>query len=151
MIIGVPKEIKTQEHRVGLVPSSVKEMTTLGHKVLVEHGAGCGINFSDADYNAAGALICDSASDIFANSDMIVKVKEPQPQEYKMLRNGQILFTYLHLAADSEEAQALMKSGAICIAYETVTGARGGLPLLAPMSEIAGRLSVLEGTHYRDL
>jgi alanine dehydrogenase len=100
MIIGVPKEIKTQEHRVGLVPSSVKEMTTLGHKVLVEHGAGSGINFSDADYNAAGAMICDSAHEIFANSDMIVKVKEPQPQECKMLRNGQILFTYLHLAAD---------------------------------------------------
>jgi len=148
MIIGVPKEIKTQEHRVGLVPSSVKEMKAQGHHILVEHNAGAGINFSDADYIAAGATICDTAAEIFSKSDMIVKVKEPQPQECKMLRPGQILFTYLHLAADPEQAHELMKSGAICIAYETVTGTKGGLPLLAPMSEIAGRLSVLEGTHY---
>jgi alanine dehydrogenase len=149
MIVGVPKEIKAQEHRVGLVPASVREFTGHGHKVLVEAGAGAGINFSDADYVSAGAEICKSAEEIFKRADMIIKVKEPQPGECKMLREGQIIFTYLHLAADPEQAKGLMESKSISIAYETVTGANGrGLPLLAPMSEIAGRLSVQVGAHY---
>lgn len=149
MIIGVPKEIKVQEHRVGLVPASVREFVSHGHKVLVESGAGAGINFTDADYQAMGAEIVGNAPDIFARADMIIKVKEPQPQECKMLRDGQILFTYLHLAADPAQAKALMESKSVCIAYETVTGAGGrGLPLLAPMSEIAGRLSIQVGGAY---
>ena len=149
MIIGVPKEIKAQEHRVGMVPSSVRECVAHGHQVLVEQGAGAGINFTDEDYRAAGAEICAGASDIFEKSDMIVKVKEPQPQECKMLREGQVLFTYLHLAADPQQAQGLLKSGCIAIAYETVTGPKGrGLPLLAPMSEIAGRLAIQVGGAY---
>lgn len=149
MRVGVPKEIKKQEHRVGLVPSSVREFITHGHQVLVETGAGAGIGFSDDAYIAAGATIAGTAADVFARSDMIVKVKEPQPQECAMLRDGQILFTYLHLAADKPQAEGLAKSGCIAIAYETVTGADGrSLPLLAPMSEIAGRLSVQVGAHY---
>lgn len=149
MIIGVPKEIKAQEHRVGLVPASVREFVSHGHKVLVESGAGAGINFTDADYEAMGAEIVRKAADIFAVADMIIKVKEPQPQECAMLREGQILFTYLHLAADAEQAQALVKSKAVCIAYETVTGIGGRrLPLLEPMSEIAGRLSIQVGGAY---
>jgi len=148
MIIGVPKEIKTLEHRVGLVPSSVKEFVAHGHEVLVESGAGAAINFTDAIYEAAGATIIQSAEEIFATADMIIKVKEPQPQECKMLREGQVLFTYLHLAADKAQAQGLMDSGCVAIAYETVTGADGrSLPLLAPMSEIAGRLSVQVGAY----
>ncbi len=147
MIIGVPKEIKTLEHRVGLVPSSVKEFTSRGHTVLVEKNAGFAINFTDEHYKKAGAEICDSAAEIFARADMIVKVKEPQPQECAMLRENQILFTYLHLAADKPQAEALMKSGCIAIAYETVTGRDGrSLPLLQPMSEIAGRLSISVGS-----
>ncbi len=149
MIIGVPKEIKTLEHRVGLVPSSVVEFVRNGHEVLVETGAGVAINFTDADYKAAGAKIAANAEDIFQKADTIVKVKEPQPQECEMLREGQVLFTYLHLAADPAQAKALMKSGATCIAYETVTGADGrNLPLLQPMSEIAGRLSVQVGSYH---
>ncbi len=149
MIIGVPKEIKAQEHRVGLVPNSVKEFTSKGHKVLVESGAGAGINFTDADYQAMGAEIIQGPKAIFAKADMIIKVKEPQPQECKMLRDGQVLFTYLHLAADPEQAQGLIDSKCVAIAYETVTGAGGkGLPLLAPMSEIAGRLSIQVGGAY---
>ncbi len=149
MLIGVPKEIKTLEHRVGLVPASVKELTSRGHHVLVETGAGAGINFSDKHYEAAGAKIAGTAKEIFDRAEMIIKVKEPQPQEIKMLREGQILFTYLHLAADPEQAKGLMESGAVCIAYETVTGADGrSLPLLQPMSEIAGRLSIQVGAHY---
>jgi alanine dehydrogenase len=149
MRIGVPKEIKKQENRVGLVPASVREFTGKGHSVLVETGAGSGIGFSDEAYRSAGAEIAASASDVFAKADMIVKVKEPQPQECAMLRSGQILFTYLHLAPDPEQAQGLLKSGCIAIAYETVTGPDGrGLPLLAPMSEVAGRLSVQIGAHY---
>ncbi|MCC6597346.1 MAG: alanine dehydrogenase [Alphaproteobacteria bacterium] len=149
MLIGVPKEIKTLEHRVGLVPSSVKEFVRHGHEVLIETGAGAGINFTDAHYQEAGAKIAASASDIFAKADMIVKVKEPQPQECAMLREGQIIFTYLHLAADKPQAEALMKSGAVCIAYETVTDADGrSLPLLQPMSEIAGRLSIQVGGYH---
>ena len=149
MIVGVPKEIKAQEHRVGLVPASVREFAAHGHKVLIERGAGAGINFTDDDYRVCGAEICESAADIFARADMIIKVKEPQPQECKMLRPGQVLFTYLHLAADPEQAKRLMESGCVAIAYETVTGTGGrGLPLLAPMSEIAGRLSIQVGGAY---
>jgi alanine dehydrogenase len=149
MIVGVPKEIKAQEHRVGLVPSSVKEFTAHGHSVLVETGAGAGINYTDADYEVSGATICQSAAEIFEKADLIIKVKEPQPQECKMLRAGQVLFTYLHLAADPAQARGLMDSKCVAIAYETVTGPGGRrLPLLEPMSEIAGRLSIQVGGAY---
>jgi alanine dehydrogenase len=148
MLIGVPKEIKTQEFRVGLTPTSVREYVRHGHKVMVETKAGAGIQASDDEYRAAGAEVLPSAADIFAKADMIVKVKEPQPQECRMLRKGQILFTYLHLAADAKQAQGLMDSGAVAIAYETVTSATGGLPLLAPMSEVAGRMSVHIGAYH---
>lgn len=149
MIVGCPKEIKAQEHRVGLVPSSVKEYVNHGHKVIIETGAGAGINFTDEDYKQAGAEIRNTAKEIFYEADMIVKVKEPQAQECKMLREDQILFTYLHLAADPAQAQGLMDSGCVAIAYETVTGRDGkGLPLLAPMSEVAGRLGTIVGSHY---
>lgn len=149
MLVGVPKEIKKQEHRVGLVPSSVREFVERGHQVIVETNAGAAIGFSDDVYRAAGAVIAPTAAEIFQKADMIVKVKEPQAQECAMLREDQILFTYLHLAADKEQAEGLVKSGCIAIAYETVTGADGrSLPLLAPMSEIAGRLSVQVGAHY---
>src|SRR2546428_6604838 len=148
MLIGVPKEIKTHEYRVGLVPGSVRELVVHGHKVLVETGAGVGIGFSDDDYRAAGAEIAPDAKVVFAAADMIVKVKEPQPGEIAALRKGQILFTYLHLAADKAQTEGLIRSGATCIAYETVTDARGGLPLLAPMSEVAGRMAVHVGAHY---
>lgn len=149
MLIGVPKEIKTLEHRVGLVPSSVKELVSRGHAVMVETGAGEGINFSDADYAQAGAQIISTAAEIFAKAEMIIKVKEPQLHECKMLREGQILFTYLHLAADPAQAKALVDSKCVAIAYETVTGDDGrGLPLLEPMSEIAGRLSIQVGSFY---
>lgn len=149
MKIGCPKEIKKQEHRVGLVPASVKELVAHGHAVMVETGAGQGIGFTDDHYKAAGATIVSDAKTIFASNDMIVKVKEPQPQECAMLRRDQILFTYLHLAPDPDQARALIDSGCVAIAYETVTGADGrSLPLLAPMSEIAGRLSTQVGAHY---
>lgn len=149
MRVGVPREIKKQEHRVGLIPSSVKEFVRHGHSVMVETGAGAGIGFSDDAYMAAGAKVVPTPAEIFAQCDMIVKVKEPQPQECAMLRADQILFTYLHLAADREQAEGLIKSKCVAIAYETVTGAGGkGLPLLAPMSEVAGRLSVQVGAHY---
>lgn len=149
MIVGVPKEIKTQEHRVGLVPASVREFLAHGHKILVETGAGAGINFTDEDYAQSGAEIVQTASEIFKRADMIIKVKEPQPSECQMLREGQILFTYLHLAADKKQAEGLIESKCIAIAYETVTGQHGeGLPLLAPMSEIAGRLSIQVGAAY---
>jgi alanine dehydrogenase len=148
MLIGVPKEIKNHEYRVGLVPASVRELVHHGHTVLVETKAGSGIGFDDAAYQAAGATIATSAADIFAKADMIVKVKEPQPVECKMLRKGQLLYTYLHLAPDPEQTEGLIKSGCTAIAYETVTSARGGLPLLAPMSEVAGRMSVQVGAHY---
>ena len=148
MLIGVPKEIKNHEYRVGLIPSSVRELIHHGHKVLVETKAGAGIGFDDAAYKAAGATIAAKASDIFAKADMIVKVKEPQANECKMLRKGQLLYTYLHLAPDPEQTKGLIKSGCTAIAYETVTSARGGLPLLAPMSEVAGRMSVQVGAHY---
>ena len=149
MIIGVPKEIKAQEHRVGLVPSSVRECVAHGHRVLIENGAGAGINYTDGDYEASGAEIVKTAGDIFAKADMIIKVKEPQPNECKLLREGQVLFTYLHLAADPQQAKDLMASKCVAIAYETVTGPGGRrLPLLEPMSEIAGRLSIQVGGAY---
>ena len=142
MRIGVPQEIKNHEYRVGLTPMSVREFVEHGHEVLVQAGAGERIGMSDSDYQAAGARIVADAAAVFAQADMVVKVKEPQPQECAMLRPGQILYTYLHLAPDPEQTAALVKSGAICVAYETITGANGGLPLLAPMSEVAGRMSI---------
>ena len=148
MKVGVPKEIKNHEYRVGLTPASVRELTSRGHQVLVQSGAGAAIGLSDALYQAAGATLVADAPQVFAQADMIVKVKEPQPQECAMLREGQILYTYLHLAPDPEQTKALVKSGAICIAYETITGAGGGLPLLAPMSEVAGRMSVQAGAAH---
>ncbi|MBT1445454.1 alanine dehydrogenase [Shewanella sp. JM162201] len=145
MIIGVPKEIKNHEYRVGMVPSSVRELTLRGHQVYVETAAGGGIGFTDKDYSDAGATILATAAEVFAKSDMIVKVKEPQAVERAMLRHDQILFTYLHLAPDLPQTEELVASGAVCIAYETVTDDRGGLPLLAPMSEVAGRMSIQAG------
>ncbi len=147
MLIGVPKEIKDNEYRVGMVPGSIRECVHHGHSVIVETNAGGGIGATDADYQSAGATIVDSAEKVFAEADMVVKVKEPQVVERKMLREGQILFTYLHLAPDPEQTKDLVKSGAVCIAYETVTDRHGGLPLLAPMSEVAGRMSVQAGAH----
>jgi alanine dehydrogenase len=147
MRIGVPKEIKNHEYRVGLVPSSVQELVHNGHQVMVQKDAGVGAGLSDADYVAAGAVIVDSADQIFAEADMIVKVKEPLAVERKKLRKGQILFTYLHLAPDAEQTHDLIASGAICIAYETVTASNGSLPLLTPMSEVAGRLAPQVGAH----
>ncbi len=141
MHIGCPKEIKPQEFRVGMTPSAAFEAIKAGHTVTIETNAGAGAGFSDADYVAVGARIAGTAKDVFAAADMIVKVKEPQSGERKMLREGQILFTYLHLAPDPEQTKDLLASGATCIAYETVTDDRGGLPLLAPMSEVAGRLA----------
>jgi alanine dehydrogenase len=142
MRIGIPTEIKSDEFRVGLVPGSVRELTARGHEVIVQSGAGDGIFADDAAYRKAGALIAASADDVFQQADMIVKVKEPQPTEWKLLRPDQILFTYLHLAPDPKQAVGLMASGVAAIAYETVTDINGGLPLLAPMSEVAGRLSI---------
>src|ERR1700675_3402657 len=147
MLIGVPKEIKTHEYRVGLVPGSVRELVHHGHKVVVESGAGLAIGFDDKAYEAASAGILARAADVFAVAELIVKVKEPQPEEVRALREDQLLFTYLHLAADLAQAEGLIKSGAIAIAYETVTDARGGLPLLAPMSEVAGRMAIQVGAH----
>ncbi|MGB3723609.1 MAG: alanine dehydrogenase [Pacificimonas sp.] len=149
MKIGVPKEIKVHEYRVGMTPTSVFELTGAGgHDVYVETGAGAGIDFSDADYEAAGAKILPGPEAVFDAADMIVKVKEPQLHECAWLKPHQTLFTYLHLAADKPQAEALMKSGATCIAYETVTDKLGALPLLRPMSQVAGRLSVQAGAHY---
>ena len=147
MRIGVPKEIKVHEYRVGLVPAAARELVEAGHEVLVQTGAADGIGFSDADYLRVGAKIAATAAEIFAASDMIVKVKEPQPQECAMLRKGQILYTYLHLAPDPKQTEALVKSGATCIAYETVTAPDGSLPLLTPMSEVAGRMSIQVGAY----
>jgi alanine dehydrogenase len=148
MHIGIPREIKVHEYRVGLTPPSVAELTARGHSVTVETGAGAGIDFTDAHYVAAGATIAPGPEAVFAAADMIVKVKEPQLHECAWLRPEQTLFTYLHLAADKPQAEALMASGATCIAYETVTDRGGGLPLLRPMSEVAGRMSVQVGAHY---
>ena len=147
MKVGVPKEIKVHEYRVGLTPSSVREVVAHGHAVLVQTQAGGGIGATDADYERAGATIVGGAAEVFAGADMIVKVKEPQSVERKMLRDGQVLFTYLHLAPDPDQARDLIESRAICVAYETVTSPSGGLPLLAPMSEVAGRMSVQAGAH----
>lgn len=147
MILGVPKEIKNQEYRVGLVPSSVKELISNGHKVIVQHNAAIGIGFTDECYKEVGAIINHNPEEIFKQSDMIIKVKEPQLNECKMLREEQILFTYLHLAPDPKQSEALKKSGCIAVAYETVTDCFNRLPLLAPMSEIAGRLSIQAGAH----
>jgi alanine dehydrogenase len=148
MLIGLPTEIKNHEYRVGLTPASVRELCGHGHSVLVQSGAGQAIGLSDALYQAAGATLVPDAASVFAQADMVVKVKEPQPQECAMLRPGQILYTYLHLAPDPAQTAALVQSGAICIAYETITGVNGGLPLLAPMSEVAGRMAVQAGAAH---
>lgn len=148
MRIGVPKEIKNHEYRVGLTPASVRELTLAGHEVMVQTDAGAAIGMADDDYVAAGASIAPDAATVFGNAEMIVKVKEPQLPECEMLRDGQILYTYLHLAADAAQTKALMQSGAVCIAYETITGPGGGLPLLAPMSEVAGRMSVQAAANH---
>src|SRR5215469_14153888 len=147
MLIGVPKEVKTHEYRVGLTPGSVRELVHHGHKAIVETGAGVDIGFDDASYEAVGATVVPSAADVFAAAETIIKVKEPQPVEVSALREGQVLFTYLHLAADKPLTEDLVRSGAIAVAYETVTDGRGGLPLLAPMSEVAGRMAVQVGAH----
>lgn len=147
MIIGIPKEIKNHEYRVGMTPASVREIVHHGHEVLVETNAGVGVGSSDADYIAAGASILETAKEVFAQAEMIIKVKEPQAEEFAMLREDQIIFAYLHLAPDPEQTKGLIESGAVCIAYETVTSPRGGLPLLAPMSKVAGRLAVQAGAH----
>ncbi|MBI3101319.1 MAG: alanine dehydrogenase [Burkholderiales bacterium] len=148
MRIGVPQEIKNHEYRVGLTPASVRELTSRGHQVMVQTGAGAAIGLDDAQYLAAGATLAQNAAEVFAQAEMIVKVKEPQPVECAMLRPGQILYTYLHLAPDPEQTAALVRSGAICIAYETITGPGGGLPLLAPMSEVAGRMAIQAGAAH---
>lgn len=148
MLIGLPKEIKNNEFRVGLIPTSVSELVKSGHQVLVQSGAGAGIGAADAAYQAAGAMISPTAEQVFQDAEMIVKVKEPQKQEWAQLSSHQILFTYLHLAADVAQTQGLMRSGCTAIAYETITDDAGGLPLLAPMSEVAGRLSAIEGAAH---
>jgi alanine dehydrogenase len=147
MLVGVPKEIKSQEYRVGLTPDSVGEFIRQGHGVVVETRAGEGIGADDPAYTAVGAEVVDTAAEVWARADLVVKVKEPQPVERRMLRENQVLFTYLHLAPDPEQTKDLVASGAVCIAYETVTGIHGGLPLLAPMSQVAGRLSIQAGAH----
>ncbi|MDK6080048.1 alanine dehydrogenase [Massilia varians] len=148
MLVGVPKEIKNHEYRVGMTPPSVRELTSRGIDVIVQQGAGEQIGLLDEQYMAAGASMVASAGEVFARADMIVKVKEPQPAECAMLREGQVLYTYLHLAPDPEQTAALVKSGAVCIAYETITGPGGGLPLLAPMSEVAGRMAIQAGAAH---
>ena len=145
MLVGVPKEIKPSEFRVGLTPEAAREYASAGHRVIVETGAGLGIDKSDDVYRKAGAEVVDTAAEVFARADMIVKVKEPQPSEWVQLREGQILFTYLHLAPDPDQAKGLMASGVSAVAYETVTAPGGALPLLAPMSEVAGRLAIEAG------
>ncbi len=147
MLVGVPKEIKNHEYRVGMVPASVRELIHHGHQVVVETHAGAGIGFDDEAYRAVGAEVVDSADEVFSRADMIVKVKEPQAAEYGKLRDGQVLFTYLHLAPDEPQTRGLIESGCIAVAYETVTSQHGGLPLLAPMSEVAGRMSIQVGAH----
>ena len=148
MLIGVPKEIKNHEYRIGLSPAAVREYVAHGHSVMVENNGGAAIGFSNEDYEQAGATIVATPEEIFAKADMIVKVKEPQPHECKMLREGQILYTYLHLAPDPTQTQLLGEAGVTAIAYETVTDNRGALPLLAPMSEVAGRMSIQAGAHH---
>ncbi len=148
MIVGVPKEIKRDEYRVAMLPVGVGELRARGHEVLVETAAGTGSGLADDAYAQEGAVIVRTAAEIFARSDMIIKVKEPQPLEYSLIRRGQIMFTYFHFAADRELTEAMVKSGATCIAYETLTDGKGGLPLLTPMSEVAGRMSVQEGARF---
>ncbi|AKC85817.1 alanine dehydrogenase [Pseudoxanthomonas suwonensis] len=147
MLIGVPKEIKNHEYRVGLTPAGARELASRGHQVLVERDAGAGIGLANEAYESAGAQIVDSAAEVYGRADMVIKVKEPQPAECAMLRPGQVLYAYLHLAPDPEQTRALLASGCTAIAYETVTDDRGGLPLLAPMSEVAGRMSIQAGAH----
>lgn len=147
MLIGVPKEIKNHEYRIGMTPSGVRELVAAGHEVIVQRDGGTAIGLTNDQYEAAGARIIDTAEEIFATAEMIIKVKEPQPNECKMLRSGQLLFTYLHLAPDPEQTKLLVESDAVCIAYETVTDDRNGLPLLAPMSEVAGRMAIQAGAH----
>ena len=151
MRIGVPKEIKTHEYRVGLTPASVRELVEHGHEVLIETAAGDAIGLVDALYQSAGARIAANAEEVFAAAELIVKVKEPQAEERTRLREGQVLFTYLHLAPDPEQTKDLIASGCVAIAYETVTDARGGLPLLAPMSAVAGRMAIQAGAHSLEL
>lgn len=151
MLIGVPKEIKNFEYRVGLVPSSVRELIGNGHQVIIQQGAGEKIGFTDDAYRGVGAIIANTAQEVFEKADMIVKVKEPQATECRMLREGQVLFTYLHLAPDPEQAKLLQESGCVAIAYETVTNQSGGLPLLAPMSEVAGRMSIQAGANCLEI
>ena len=151
MLVGVPKEIKSQENRVGLVPGSVREVIRKGGQVIVESNAGMGIGISDLEYQAAGAEIVETADEVFARADLIVKVKEPQPIECKRLREGQAIFTYLHLAPDPQQTRLLKESGATAIAYETVTQNEGGLPLLTPMSQVAGRMSIQAGAHCLEM
>ena len=151
MLIGVPREIKRQEYRVGMTPAAVRETVSHGHAVIVETGAGAAIDLPDDAYRAAGAEIAPDPAAVYGRAEMVVKVKEPLEAEYALLRDGQVLFTYLHLAADPRQADALLKSNCVAIAYETVTDARGGLPLLAPMSEVAGRMSIQAGAHALEL
>lgn len=151
MIVGVPKEIKPQENRVGLVPGSIREIIRAGSAVMVEKGAGLGIGISDEEYKAVGAEIIGTADEVYERAELIVKVKEPQPTECRRLREGQTLFTYLHLAADPEQARLLKESGVTAIAYETVTGSDGGLPLLTPMSQVAGRMAIQAGAHCLEM
>jgi alanine dehydrogenase len=148
MLIGVPTEIKVREYRVGLTPANVRELTERGHQVIVQAGCGQGVGLTDANYEGAGASVVGTGQQVYAQAQMIVKVKEPQPQERKLLRPDQVLFTYLHLAPDPEQTSDLIESGAVCIAYETVTSDSGGLPLLAPMSEVAGRMSIQAGAYF---
>src|SRR3974390_1619584 len=147
MLVGVPKEIKDNEYRVGMTPAAIAELVHQGHSAIVEKGAGIGSGSPDEEYVRSGAELAETPQQIFARADMIVKVKEPLAEERKLLRPGQILFTYLHLAPDRPQTEDLIASGAVCIAYETVTSASGGLPLLAPMSEVAGRLAPQVGAH----
>ena len=151
MQLGVPREIKAQEFRVGMTPAGARELVGAGHSVVIESGAGDAIGLTDDLYRAAGASVVETAEQVFGESDMIVKVKEPQPHECRQLRPEQLLFTYLHLAADPMQAELLINSGATCIAYETITSPQGGLPLLAPMSLVAGRLSVQAGAHHMEI
>lgn len=151
MLIGVPKEIKNFEYRVGLVPSSVRELIANGHSVVIQKGAGEKIGFEDQAYQHVGALIADTAQEVYKKADMIIKVKEPQPDECRMLREDQVLFTYLHLAPDPEQAKLLLASGCVAIAYETVTNQNRGLPLLSPMSEVAGRMAIQAGANCLEI
>ena len=151
MLIGVPKEIKNHEYRIGLTPAGVKELVSRGHEVIIENNGGLSIGLTNQDYLAAGARIEKQAAAIFAAADLIIKVKEPQPSECKLLRPGQLLFTYLHLAPAPEQTRALLNSHASCIAYETVSDDMGGLPLLAPMSEVAGRMAVQQAAHHLEI